>query len=108
MKYEIVDSHVHLGTTGVPWVRQNPEKSIARWAARATEAGIHRAVLMAAPVKSYAVANNTVAEIAARAPEQWLWYVFINPVTDRGRIAEIVAAAHSRGACGSRCTGPTA
>lgn len=100
MGYEIIDSHVHLGTAGVPLGPQDPEKSIARWAVRAAEVGIRRAVLMAAPVKSYAAANNAVAEIAARAPERWLWYVFINPVTEQGRIPEIVAAARSRGACG--------
>ena len=96
----VIDSHVHLGTAGVPLGPADPAASFARWRTRAAAVGIHRAVLMAAPVRTYAAANNAVAAIAGREPDRWLWFVFINATTDRGRVGELVAAAHSRGACG--------
>jgi predicted TIM-barrel fold metal-dependent hydrolase len=96
----VVDSHVHLGTAGVPLGPADPEQSFALWRTRAAAVGIHHAVLMAAPVGTYAAANDAVAAIARREPGNWLWYVFVNPATDRGRVGELVAAAHARGACG--------
>lgn len=100
MKYGIVDSHVHLGTAGVPLGPRDPKESFALWTARAEAAGIRGAVLMAAPVGSYAAANRTVADIADRTPGKVLWYVFINSAADQGRVADIVAAAHRRRAAG--------
>lgn len=100
MKYGIVDSHVHLGTAGVPLGPRDPRDSFALWTARAQAAGIRGAVLMAAPAGRYAAANRAVAEIASRTPGEWLWYVFINPAADQGRVADIVAAAHRRRASG--------
>lgn len=96
----IVDSHVHVGTAGVPLGPADPETSFAGWRTRAAAVGISRAVLMAAPVGTYAAANRTVAALAGREPGRWLWYVFINADADRGHVGEVVAAAHSRGACG--------
>lgn len=100
MEYGIVDSHVHVGTGGVPVGPRDPAASFSLWRARATTAGIRAAVLMAAPVGTYATANQTVAKLTRRTPGVWFWYVFINPVTDRGRVGELVASAHSRGASG--------
>lgn len=96
----IVDSHVHVGTAGVPLGPADPETSFTLWRTRASAAGITRAVLMAAPVGTYAAANSRVATLARREPSRWLWYVFINADADRGRVGELVAAAHARGACG--------
>lgn len=96
----IVDSHVHVGTAGVPLGPADPAASFALWRSRAAAVGIHRAVLMAAPVRTYAAANRSVAELARREPSKWLWYVFVNAVADRGRVADVVAAARARGACG--------
>jgi uncharacterized protein len=96
----IVDSHVHVGTAGVPLGPVDPETSFALWRNRAAAAGISQAVLMAAPVGSYSAANRTVADLAEQEPGKWLWYVFVNPVSDRGRVGALVAAAHLRGACG--------
>lgn len=100
MGYPVVDSHVHLGTAGVPLGPADPEESFALWRSRAAAVGIHRAVLMAPPVRTYAAANRAVAGLAGRDPGSWLWYVFVNAATDRGHIGEVVAAAHARGACG--------
>lgn len=100
MNYEVIDSHVHVGTAGVPLGPPTPEGSLALWSTRAASVGIRRAVLMAAPVGTYDAANRAVADVAARRPDKWLWYVFVNPVEDRGRVQEIVSAAHSRSACG--------
>lgn len=96
----IVDSHVHVGTAGVPRGPADLETSFAVWRTRASAVGISRAVLMAAPVGTYAAANRRVAELAGSEPGKWLWYVFINPDADRGRVEDLVAAAHARGACG--------
>jgi predicted TIM-barrel fold metal-dependent hydrolase len=96
----IVDSHVHVGTAGVPLGPADQETSFALWRTRAAAVGISRAVLMAAPVGTYAAANRAVADLARQEPGTWLWYVFVNPVADRGRVGALVAAAHSRGACG--------
>ncbi|MET3771796.1 amidohydrolase family protein [Arthrobacter nitrophenolicus] len=96
----IVDSHVHVGTAGVPLGPADPETSFAVWRSRAAAVGISRAVLMAAPVGSYAAANRAVARLAQREPSNWLWYVFVNAVADRGHVGAVVAAAHTHGACG--------
>ena len=96
----VVDSHVHVGTAGVPLGPSDPESSFDLWRTRAAAVGIHRAVLMAAPVGSYASANRAVARLAGQEPGKWLWYVFVNAAADQGRIGEIVAAAHASGACG--------
>jgi predicted TIM-barrel fold metal-dependent hydrolase len=96
----IVDSHVHVGTAGVPLGPADPETSFAVWQSRAAAVGIHRAVLMPAPVGAYAAANRAVGGLARRDPGKWLWYVFVNAMADRGRVAAVVAAAHAHGACG--------
>jgi len=96
---DIIDSHVHFGTAGVPLGPRDAAASFALWRKRAAAVGISRGVLMAAPVSSYAAANRAVAEQAGGVPG-WLWYVFVNPVADRGRVDAVVAAAHARGACG--------
>lgn len=100
MTCRIVDSHVHWGTAGVPLGPTGPAESFALWRTRAAAAGIHRAVLMAAPVRTYAAANHAVAAVARREPGNWLWYVFVNAVTERGHIGEVVGDAHARRACG--------
>lgn len=96
----IVDSHVHVGTSGVPLGPADPETSFSVWRSRAAAAGIRRAVLLAAPVGAYAEANRAVARLAAKEPGRWLWYVFVNAAADRGRVGAAVSAAHARGACG--------
>jgi len=96
----IVDSHVHIGTSGVPLGPAGPAANFALWRRRAAAVGIHRAVLMAAPVGAYAAANRMVAGLAGRNPDRWLWYVFVNAAADRGRVGALVAEAHARGACG--------
>lgn len=96
----VVDSHVHVGTAGVPLGPADASASFALWRTRAAAVGIHRAVLMAAPLGSYAPANRAVARLAGREPGMWLWYVFVNASADKGRVGPIVAAAHARGACG--------
>lgn len=96
----IVDSHVHVGTAGVPLGPADASTSFTLWRTRAAAVGIHRAVLMAAPVGAYAEANHAVAGLAEQEPGRWFWYVFVNAATDRGRVGAVVADAHARGACG--------
>ncbi|WP_162239810.1 amidohydrolase family protein [Arthrobacter sp. Leaf137] len=95
-----MDSHVHIGTSGVPLGPAGPAANFALWRKRAAAVGIRRAVLMAAPVGSYAAANRMVATLARQAPDRWLWYVFVNAATERGLVGDVVAEAHARGACG--------
>ncbi|WP_082046283.1 amidohydrolase family protein [Arthrobacter sp. L77] len=97
---EIIDSHVHVGTAGVPLGPPDYRKSFDLWVTRAATVGVHRAVLLAAPVGTYAAANSVVANLVEGAPTKWLWYVFVNAARDRDGIHEIVRVAHSRGACG--------
>lgn len=96
----IIDSHVHLGTSEGPPGAPGSSQAFAHWPDRARRAGIGRAVLMASPPGPYAASNRTVARLAARAPELWWWYVFVDTAGDRGEVADLVEAAHRSGACG--------
>lgn len=96
----VIDSHVHLGFGTVPLGSGDALEDLRCWRRRATAAGVRRAVLMAAPVGDYGEANRLVARVARREPDRWLWYAFVNAVADRGRVEDVVAAAHRRGACG--------
>lgn len=96
----IIDSHVHVGFGTVPIGPEDPVEAFRQWRRRATSAGISSAVLMAAPVGDYGGANRLVARLAASQPGRWPWYVFVNTVTGRGRLADIIGAAHQQGACG--------
>jgi len=96
----VVDAHCHAGhgdgLTG-PW---DTDASLERYRFRAREAGIDRTVLLAALTSDYRKANREVGTIVAAAPHRYLWFAFVNPVTDKDRIGELVDEARSRGACG--------
>jgi predicted TIM-barrel fold metal-dependent hydrolase len=89
----VIDAHCHAGTgdglTG-PWDTSAPLTAYLR---RATEAGITHAVLFAPLTSDYGRANAEVARLVARAPRRFLGFAFVNPVTDRGRIAAMVTRA---------------
>lgn len=96
----IIDSHVHVGFGTVPIGPADPVEAFRQWRRRATAAGIGCAVLMAAPVRDYDEANRHVARLAAAQSGRWPWYVFVNTVTGRGRLADIIGEARRHGACG--------
>jgi predicted TIM-barrel fold metal-dependent hydrolase len=89
----IVDCHCHAGKgdglTG-PWDTSAP---LARYVARADEAGIARTVLFAAFTSDYASANREVARIVAGAPARFMGLAFVNPARDRGRVYAMVREA---------------
>ncbi|SDS94589.1 hypothetical protein SAMN04488543_2695 [Friedmanniella luteola] len=99
--FPVIDSHVHIGLgdgLSGPW---DTEGSLAVYRRRAREAGIDQAVLMAPLTSDYPAANRALAAVLAREPRRWSGYVFVNPATQRGRVARDVAAAvGSGGFCG--------
>lgn len=96
----IVDSHVHLGRSGLAPGTPGSRAAFAEWPGRARLAGIGGAVLMASPPGPYDRDNVAVATVAAWTPGFWWWYVAVHGAADRGRVAAVVEAAHRRGACG--------
>ena len=89
----IIDAHCHAGTgdgLSGPWDTSAPLETYLR---RADEAGISHTVLFATLTSDYARANREVAAIVRQAPHRFLGFAFVNPVTDRGRIAAMVGTA---------------
>jgi hypothetical protein len=90
----VIDSHVHLGTAGVPLGPADPAASFARWRTRAAAVGIHRAVLMA--LRCELTRQQRRGLPGGRDPA----LVCVHQRNHRPGRWELVAAAHSRGACG--------
>lgn len=86
----IIDCHCHAGKgdglTG-PWDTAAP---LEKYLSRASKAGIHRTVLFAAFHSDYVVANREVARIVASCPDRFFGLIFVNPVSDRGRVKKMV------------------
>lgn len=89
----IIDCHCHAGKgdglTG-PWDTAAP---LGKYLARATKAGIHRTVLLAAFHSDYRQANREVAGIVERHPDRFYAFAFVHPQRDQGRIADLVRVA---------------
>lgn len=92
----IIDCHCHAGKgdglTG-PWDTAAP---LRNYLLRATQAGIHRTVLLAAFHSDYRQANREVAGIVARHPDRFYAFAFVHSLRDRGRVAELVRVAVER------------
>jgi len=92
----IIDAHCHAGLgdglTG-PW---DTRASLAKYLRWASEAGIDRAVLLAAFHSDYAAANREVARIVASRPDRFYGFAFVHPERDRGRVQELVNIAVER------------
>lgn len=86
----IIDCHCHAGKgdglTG-PWDTAAP---LDKYLHRATQAGINKTVIFAAFHSDYAAANREVAGIVARRPDRFFGFIFVNPVSDRGRVMKLV------------------
>jgi predicted TIM-barrel fold metal-dependent hydrolase len=89
----IIDSHCHAGRgdglTG-PWDTRAP---LAKYLARAAQAGIQRTVLFAAFHTNYAIANREVARIVASNPDRFCGFAFVDAIRDRGRVDSLVGEA---------------
>lgn len=100
MSPPIIDAHCHAGhgdgLTG-PW---DTDACLDRYRERAREAGIDRTVLFAALTSDYRVANREVGALVTAEPGRYLGFAFVNPVTDQGRVGELVDEARAWGACG--------
>ncbi|MFK4088244.1 amidohydrolase family protein [Kribbella sp. NPDC020789] len=96
----IIDAHCHAGLgdglTG-PW---DTNAALDAYRGRAREAGIDRTVLLAPLTSDYQQANRAVGLMVRAEPRRYLGFAFVNPVTDRGRIADLVDEARTWGACG--------
>jgi len=92
----IIDAHCHAGLgdglTG-PW---DTRASLAKYLRWASEAGIDRAVLLAAFHSDYAAANREVARIVASRPDRFYGFAFVHPQRVRGRVQEEVNIAVER------------
>ncbi|HQU28774.1 MAG TPA: amidohydrolase family protein [Nitrospirales bacterium] len=92
----IIDCHCHAGKgdglTG-PWDTAAP---LRKYLVRATQAGIHRTVLLAAFHSDYRQANREVARIVEKQPDRFYAFAFVHPLRDRGRVAELVGMAVER------------
>lgn len=99
-QYPVIDAHCHAGhgdgLTG-PWDTDAP---LERYAARAREAGIDATLLLAPLTSDYRLANREVGALVTAQPRRYLGFAFVNPMADRGRIAELVDEARGWGACG--------
>jgi uncharacterized protein len=89
----IIDCHCHAGKgdglTG-PW---DTVASLNRFLERSAAAGINQTVLFPAFNADYATANAAVARIVASNRERFYGFAFVNAMTDKGRIFEMVRTA---------------
>jgi predicted TIM-barrel fold metal-dependent hydrolase len=89
----IVDFHVHAGQgdgmTG-PWDTTAP---LARYARRATQAGIARSVLLPVFQSDYAQGNRDVAAIVQADPRRWIGFAMVHAERDRPRIHAMIEEA---------------
>jgi predicted TIM-barrel fold metal-dependent hydrolase len=89
----IIDCHCHAGhgdgLTG-PWDTAAP---LDKYLRRAAQARIDHTVLLAAFHSDYAITNREVARIVASRPHRFFGFAFVNPVSDRGRVRQLVRQA---------------
>jgi predicted TIM-barrel fold metal-dependent hydrolase len=100
LKPLVIDAHCHTNLGGVFVRPGSVDRSLARYAKRANEAGIDRTILMAPPIGQYRQANREVGAIVAAEPERYLGFLFVNPTRDCGRIDAMVDEASDWGARG--------
>jgi hypothetical protein len=89
----IIDCHCHAGQGDqmtAPW---NTDAPIEPYLRRARAAGIAKTVVFAPFHSNYAQANEQVAQIVARYPEQLIGFAFVHPTRDAGRILAMVERA---------------
>lgn len=89
----IIDCHCHAGhgdRMTAPWNTVAPLDQHLR---RARAAGIRRTVVFAPFHSDYAAANEEVARIVARRPEELVGFAFVHPTRDAGRIGAMVGRA---------------
>jgi uncharacterized protein len=89
----IIDAHCHAGKgdgfTG-PWDTRASLNKFLQWS---KTAGISKINLFAAFHSDYAVANEEVASIVNSDPGKFFGFAFINAVSDRGRVFELIKKA---------------
>ncbi|GAB4495937.1 MAG: hypothetical protein OHK0019_26480 [Saprospiraceae bacterium] len=89
----IIDCHCHYGPgDGLvgPWDTRADLTKFMHWS---KEAGIHKTNLFAAFHSDYAWANEYVAKLVNRHPNQFFGFAFIHPERDAGRVFEMVKRA---------------
>ncbi|GGP26970.1 amidohydrolase family protein [Silvimonas amylolytica] len=97
----IIDFHVHAGQgdgmTG-PWDTSAP---LAKYVARANEAGITRSVLLPVFQSDYRRGNHDVAALVRSEPQRWFGFAMVHASRDRERIHRMIEeAVLELGLCG--------
>jgi uncharacterized protein len=97
----VIDSHCHAGSGdgfSGPW---DTSASLETYLRRAGPAGIQKTVLLAPLTSDYGRANDDIGALLRRQPGRFFAFAFVNPLTDRGRIAAMVEKAVANyGFCG--------
>lgn len=90
---QIIDCHCHYGAgDGLvgPWDTRADLTRFMKWS---QEAGIHQTNLFPAFHSNYSVANEAVAKVVNKYPERFFGFAFIHPITDAGRVFQMVEKA---------------
>ena len=89
----IIDAHCHYGTgaglTG-PW---DTSASLIQYEKRAWAAGIKRSIIFAPLGGDYSRGNKEVAQKVRSNPKRYWGFIFINPVSNKGKVYPIVQLA---------------
>jgi predicted TIM-barrel fold metal-dependent hydrolase len=90
----IVDAHCHAGHGDRFRHPSLAFADVRPYVRRADQAGIRRTVVFATLNEGpYDRTNDEVARLVRSDPRRWIGFVFLHPVADRGRVAEVLARA---------------
>jgi predicted TIM-barrel fold metal-dependent hydrolase len=90
----IIDAHCHAGHGDRFHHPSLAFADVRPYVARARRAGIQRTVVFATLNEGpYDRTNAEVVQLVRSDPRRWVGFVFLHPVADRGRVAEVVRKA---------------
>ncbi|MDP9389642.1 MAG: amidohydrolase family protein [Actinomycetota bacterium] len=90
----IIDCHCHAGHGDGFRHPSLAHADVRPYVRRARAAGIGRSVVFATLNEGpYDRANEEVAALVRADPRRWTGFVFLHPIADRGRVADVVARA---------------
>jgi predicted TIM-barrel fold metal-dependent hydrolase len=92
----IIDCHCHAGKGDGLTAPADTDAPLGQYLARAQAAGIDRTVIFAAFADDYRRANRVIARMVAARPDRLMGFAFVHPVSDKGRVAAMVAEAVDR------------
>jgi uncharacterized protein len=90
----VIDAHCHAGHGDGFTHPSLAVADVRPYVRRAQAAGIDRTLVFATLNQGpYDRGNEEVAQLVRSDPRRWMGLVFVHPVADRGRVAEILARA---------------